>query len=337
MEYQEHTFLNSLLSDPSFENWVRKTNKNDLLFWNEWILSHPDQIETIDTARSIILGITFKSKGISSEEVDMALTAVLKKVNNTRSFTRPVVRSARVISLLKYGAAAAAALVLFVLIANMKVNTEVIHKTGYGETIDLTLFDGTSVTLNGNSEIRYDKKNSRSITLHGEAYFKVKSIPATHAKFWVNTEDLQVEVYGTQFQVNTRDMKTNVVLDEGSIHLLLKNGISKNMVPGDFVSFSKEKDQITHKKVTHELEYILWRKGTYIFNNTNLKEVMKYVEHTYGVSYEFADKELEAKKITGGIPNHNLNICLSAIEKSTGTKIVLKDKRLLITTNENLN
>jgi len=314
MKHLDETLLKSLLDDKSFENWVYKTNKNDTLFWNKWIENNPLKIETIESAKSLIKGISFKKTEVNDAQVNAALDRVLSKIEGTTAIA-PKKKSGKVKHLIF--SMAAAVLVLFGLFSYLNQSTLVIHKTGYGEIIDLKLLDGTSVTLNGNSEIRYDKKDSRDITLKGEAYFKVKPIPSTNAKFWVNTEDLRVEVYGTQFHVTTREEKTHVLLDEGSIELLLKNGESKKMVPGERLSFSKTSDKVVHEQLNKDLQYSLWRERTYLFNNTSLIEVMKYVKHTYGLQAEFVDKELEEKTISGGIPNHNLKICLSAIEKST--------------------
>ncbi len=326
MENNNQKLLQSLLTDPSFKNWVDKSNKNDILFWNNWILNHPKDIDIVDTAKSILTGISFNKSDLSPFKVHMAFEEVLNSIEakKRKAIKLPLKKSYWQFSI------AATVLVLIGLLFFLNQNTGVIHQTGYGEIIELKLQDGTLVTLNGNSQISYDKNNSRDITLKGEAYFKVKPIPTTNAKFWVNTQDLRVEVYGTQFHVNTRGEKTNVLLDEGSIHLLLENGGSRKMVPGEFVSFAKGQDLLTHEKINTELQYSSWKESTYIFNNIELNEVMKYVEQTYGIPYEFIDKELTLKTISGGIPNHDLKICLSAIEKSTGTRIVLKDKKLLI-------
>ena len=332
MNHLDQDLLKSLLDDSSFKNWIDKSNKNDILFWNNWITDNPTKIETIESAKAMILGITFKKTTLNDTRVNEALDKVLESINDSKSIqnrVRPKKHNPLIYSF------AALALIFFGLFMYTNQNSEVIHITGYGEIIDLKLLDGTMVTLNGNSEIRYDKNNSRNITLKGEAYFKVKPIPATNAKFWVNTEDLRVEVFGTQFHVNSREEKTDVLLDEGSINLLLKNGESKKMVPGELVSFSKSKKNTIHQKVSKNLKYSLWREGTYIFNNMSLLEVMEHIKHTYGLSSEFVDKELEQKTITGGIPNHDLKICLSAIEKSTGTRIVLKDEKLFIINNKN--
>ena len=124
-----------------------------------------------------------------------------------------------------------------------------------------------------------------------------------------------------------------MLLDEGSIHLVLENGITKEMKPGEYISFSKNTKVVTHKKVALNIPYSLWRDGTYVFNNSTLKEVMKNIEYTYGIKVNFKNKTLEEKLISGGIPNQNLKICLAAIAKSAGIKIIKKENFIEITTN----
>ena len=333
MKNMDQHFLDNLIKDQSFINWAKKSNRNDIQYWNSWISKNSEQIETLELAKSIVLGIRFKETVISEEKIDVELQKVLGTIQSKTKPVKSIFNYKK--TLLPYGIAATILIIigLFIGLKEYNANATTVHKTAYGEIINLTLPDGTSVVLNGNSIITYDKENSRDINLIGEAYFKVKPIPSTKAKFWVTTNDLKVEVYGTQFHVNTRDEKTDVVLDEGSIHLVLDNGITTKMIPGEFVSFSKNTENITHKKVNLKVPYSLWRDGTYIFNNLTLKEVMKNMEYTYGISTNFDTKELEEKLISGGIPNKNLKICLAAIEKSANVNIIQTNNTLTITNN----
>ena len=82
-------------------------------------------------------------------------------------------------SLWRWAAAAAAVLVLISaiwLIWGQKQNL-LTYETGFGETEEILLDDGTSVILNANSTIIWDSdwENSgiRSAELQGEAYFEV--------------------------------------------------------------------------------------------------------------------------------------------------------------------
>lgn len=336
MNNKEHFFLNKLLEDSSFANWAKGVNNNDIEYWNNWINNNPNYIDEVETAKAIILGIQFQQQLPNEQKVDDELSKILPLLKEESSELRSFSSKNRFKTFISL---ASAAIVLFMitwsgfqLYANF--NTTV-HRTNYGEIIDLKLPDGTTVVLNGNSEIKYKNNNTRNIYLQGEAYFKVKSIPATNAKFWVHTNDLKVEVLGTQFHVNTRKKNTKVVLDEGSIHLEFNNGDVKKMIPGELVSFSEDDKKLVHKKVSTETSYSLWKDGTYSFNETSLQEVMLNIEYTYGVKVEFDSPELKKLIITGGIPNQNLTICISAIEMVTGTRIIHRDNTLFIQKNLN--
>ncbi len=330
MDNIDQKLLENLLEDTSFINWAKKKNQNDINYWNSWISNNESKIETIDLAKSIVIGINFNKTELPNDTVEKELNKVLTTIDATFAIKKHKQTKKNILSYIPYGIAAVLAIIFVVLVSNN--NATITHETAFGEIINLTLPDGTSVVLNGNSFITYSKQNPRNVTLVGEAYFKVKPIPSTKAKFWVTTNDLKVEVYGTKFHVNTRDKKTDVVLDEGSIHLVLKNGVTKKINPGEFVSFSKETEKITHTKVSKKNPYKLWRNGTYIFNNQTLKTVMKNIESTYGLPIYFKEKNLEQIIISGGIPNQNIEICLKAIEKSAGIKLIKRNDSIVIST-----
>ncbi|WP_044397688.1 FecR family protein [Lacinutrix sp. Hel_I_90] len=329
-------FIEKLLNDDSFINWAKETNTNDISFWNAWIAKNPEHIDDIFTAKAMLLGVVFNIKPLDKNKINSELVTVLNRIDKPQKTNNN--NAQRYFKLRRFSRyAAVVAIALFVSIFGITTiysSKTVTHQTSFGEIIDLKLPDGTTVVLNGNSTIKYNKDEPRTVYLKGEAYFKVKSIPATKAKFWVNTQDLTVEVYGTQFNVNTRQEKTSVLLDEGSIHLLLKNGESKIMNPGEIASYSKENKKGSHKKITKKTSYASWKEGTYIFNNITLNEVMLHIENTYGTSYEFVDPSLKTKLVSGGIPNENLDICLLAIQKSTEVKIITKEDKLYIYNSE---
>ena len=200
MEDNKQYLLENLLNDTSFKNWVYKSNRNDTVFWNNWINNNPTYIEIIYTAKDIILGISFKKEELSEDFINQKLDLLLKHIEpnlSKKSITSNKFSSSRR-TLITYSLSVfAIALLFFFVFTSINSNNDVIHKTAYGEIINLKLPDGTTVVLNGNSELTYKNDNPRDVTLKGEAYFKVKSKPSTQAKFWVQTEDLKVEVFGT--------------------------------------------------------------------------------------------------------------------------------------------
>ena len=334
MQENKQHLLENLLNDTSFKNWVYKKNRNDIAFWNNWIANNAEYIDTIYAARDIVIGIRFNKSELSEDLINDKLDNVIHKITkNTESTIDNGATSKKKIKLIYATSVLLSGIILFFAANFFTATSEVIHKTGFGEIIDLKLPDGTTVVLNGNSELKYNKDNSRDVVLNGEAYFKVKSKPSTKAKFWVTTQDLKVEVFGTHFNVNTRNKKTDVLLDEGSISLLLENGNSTKMQPGEIVTYSKESDKIVHNKVNSNIKYTHWIDGTYIFNNVTLIEVMQYIENAYGIASEFKNPNTKNIVITGGIPNENLTICIMALEKASGVTIQKQNNKLLIIEN----
>ena len=334
MQENKQHLLENLLNDTSFNNWVFKKNRNDSAFWNNWISNNVEYIDTIYAARDIIIGIRFNKVEIDEGFVNNKLENVLNKINTNPKANKLDSFNSNKRNKILYTSSILACLVLIFFAFNyFSFSSEVIHKTGFGEIIELKLPDGTTVVLNGNSELQYEKENPRNVILNGEAYFKVKSKPSTKAKFWVTTQDLKVEVFGTHFNVNTRNKKTNVLLDEGAISLILDNGKLAKMKPGEIVTYSKENDAITHNKLNSTIKYTHWIDGTYIFNNVSLDEVMKYIENAYGIPSEFKNLKTKNIIITGGIPNENLKICIDAIEKASGITIKNQNNKLLIIDN----
>jgi transmembrane sensor len=81
-------------------------------------------------------------------------------------------------------------------------------QTEYGKLKQVLLPDSSSIVLNANSKIEYDKNWSkgkrREVWLEGEAFFDVRHLNqdttqvSTYDQFVVHTEDLDVEVLGKQ-------------------------------------------------------------------------------------------------------------------------------------------
>jgi ferric-dicitrate binding protein FerR (iron transport regulator) len=75
----------------------------------------------------------------------------------------------------KWSYAVAASIVLFIGYITFFNNT-IKNTTDYGEQLAITLPDNSEVVLNAKSTITYNKKdweNNRTLTLNGEAFFKV--------------------------------------------------------------------------------------------------------------------------------------------------------------------
>lgn len=105
--------------------------------------------------------------------------------------------------------------------------------------------DHSRVTLNANSRVTYYEETHpqpvREVFLEGEAFFSVvHQERASPVPFIVRTPDLTVQVLGTEFNVNTRRGRTQVVLDDGQIELQLPSEQKAAMKPGDLVEYEAQ-------------------------------------------------------------------------------------------------
>ena len=196
----------------------------------------------------------------------------------------------------------------------------------------MRLPDGSMVTLNANSSVTlsegWDKNRDREVWLKGEAFFKVQK-KDNKQKFIVHTDQFDIIVTGTQFNVVNRVDKMAVLLHEGSITLKTKDGNEVYLKPGDYFEFAGSKNEI-EKKDVKEVNVLAWKDKKLVFENTTLTELATILNHHYGVNVIIADDELKNKPITGILPNDNLDILTQALEATMDFKIQRKANELII-------
>jgi transmembrane sensor len=292
---KNYNTINDFLEDASFENWALQNNGTDINFWEFWIANNPDKNELVHKASDLVLGISFDKKFVSKEKVALEW----KKLESKIDFKKPKLNPKRKVKYLHAFSAAAASIAILVFIAVHFMNEKIIYKTNYGEILNIKLQDGSDVTLNSNSSLSYYENESRKVWLTGEAFFQVDKKVVTNAKFWVLTNDLSLEVYGTSFNVNTKKKKTDVYLEEGNIWLKFKNGDDKKMIPGNYISYSSKKNKILEdKNILNPIIKTSWKNGSLLFENLSLEKAMEKIEETYGYSIVFKDDKSKNTLIT---------------------------------------
>jgi transmembrane sensor len=172
----------------------------------------------------------------------------------------------------------------------------------FGKKSKLTLADGTTVWINAGSRFAFPQKfegNKREVYLDGEAYFEV----AKNKKqpFIVHSNDFQVEVLGTKFNVcgYSSDNYSETVLLEGSINISVKGRLFNEkllMEPNQKAVWSKDRKAISLTNEPVPELYIAWVEGWYQFSDENLEEVLRKVERYYNVTFQY-DQALISKAL----------------------------------------
>ena len=328
---KRYNTIHDFLEDASFKNWALQTNGTDINFWEFWIENNPSKKELVNKAKDLVLGVSFNKDLVGTEKVASEWKKLEAKIQAKKITPKLKAPKSKLRFFKQFSAAASILLVVSLGFYFANSNAKITHKTNYGEILNIKLQDGSDVTLNSNSRLSYYKNESRKVWLSGEAFFQVDKKVVTEAKFWVITKDLSVEVFGTSFNVNTKKKKTDVFLEEGNIWLKLKNGADKKMVPGNYISYSSEKNEILEdKSIFNPTIKTSWKDGSLLFENLSLVKAMEKIEESYGFSIVFKDEKSKKILITGAVPITNIDICIKAIEKSVDVIIVKKENSLII-------
>ncbi len=204
-----------------------------------------------------------------------------------------------------------------------------------GKTFELVLSDGTFVLLNPQSELTYpvkfDSTSTREVTLRGEGYFEVTK---SSNRFVVNTDNMKLQVYGTTFNVISRDyLPDEAVLVEGVVGITPKNSLDgKETVlhPGD-KSFVDKLGQVSVTQIDLA-EYTAKRNGYILFNGKTIKQVISSLELYYDVQFVVKNEAiLKKKEYVFSIKQHaSLREALDVIEFVSDVKFLIEGKEVKI-------
>ncbi|CCH00173.1 anti-FecI sigma factor, FecR [Fibrella aestuarina BUZ 2] len=191
----------------------------------------------------------------------------------------------------------------------------------FGQTTTITLADGSDVTLNAHSSLRVPRfgfgNSDRHVWLTGEGYFSVRHTTRDHT-FTVHTPNLDVQVLGTRFNVNTRSGQTEVVLDEGKVQLVQPKAPAHPLTlkPGDQATLA-EGDTAFHRRVVALPEQVAaYRQNRLVFTDTPLSKVASAIQDYYGIRVVVSSRELARRELTGTLPNNDLNVVLRSLSVS---------------------
>jgi len=193
-------------------------------------------------------------------------------------------------------------------------------ETAYGEVKLVILPDGSLVTLNANSSIKYSRftfgDGNREVFLKGEADFSVIHT-RSNQNFTVKTGNkLDVTVLGTQFSVYTRKANDKVVLRKGKVALAFdENKNKKHLIlqPGDEFTKNEGKNHIEHIADTEK--EVAWKNHDFLFEGTTLSEIAIMLNDDFGVTAHFDAEALADRKISGSFHAEKAEDLIDAISQ----------------------
>lgn len=204
-------------------------------------------------------------------------------------------------------------------------SSEVLYNTmttPKGRKYELILSDGTKVTLDAASSIRYPTVftgKERRVEITGQAYFEVTHDAAK--PFIVQKNEMSVQVYGTEFNVYAYDdeamIKTTLVRGSVEVSNSDPSGTLKTqlLTPGQQAITTKSGTIGLDKKADVE-QAIAWKNGFFQFRETDLKTIMRQIMRWYDVEVVY-DENIIDRYFTADISrDKNLSALLKILELS---------------------
>ena len=181
----------------------------------------------------------------------------------------------------------------------------------------LTLDDGSVVHLNNDTYLIYPEKpesKTREVILDGEAYFMVAKDAAR--QFIVHTKQGDVKVYGTEFNVSTRETEGTPA-----------SGEERHIEPGQKATLG---ETLTVETVDVE-QYVAWNTGKFAFQDWPLSRVMTVIAKWYGCKVAFADESLGAPRLSGNFDRYeDLSSTVESLAMVTGLDFDVQEGTIFI-------
>ena len=251
-----------------------------------------------------------------------------------------------------------------------KVNTSelIVPK---GSHAQFRLSDGTEVTLNAGSRLKYDNRfgiDERQVELEGEGYFKVAK--DVNRPFIVKTSFLNVRALGTEFNVKAYidDKTIETTLVEGSVTIESEIDKSKPeflvLKPNQKVTFYKEDLKITaetsdkrektgnnqeqqlqqkrsaevHGLVLENVDVapvISWKENRWIFEKKNLSDMATELERRFDIKIIIKSDRLKSFRFTGILLAEPVEQVLEVMSLTAPINFRLKGKVVTLYENKN--
>lgn len=195
------------------------------------------------------------------------------------------------------GAAIAASL-LAVLAPGLMIRLRADHRTGVAERRDVTLEDGTLVSLNAGSAIAlsYDDTKRQVTVLSGDAFFQVA--PDRHRPFSVKAEDMTIVDIGTAFVVDVGAETVSVAVESGAVQVSGVDRIDARLDPGGRLSVDRATG-LVHQDRIPTAQIAPWRSGQLLVDNVPISQLVERLRAYFPGYIVVRDHDLAANRVSG--------------------------------------
>ncbi|QKF72884.1 sigma factor regulatory protein, FecR family [Aliarcobacter faecis] len=203
------------------------------------------------------------------------------------------------------------------------------------KTIKEQLPDGSNILIDAKTNLNIEFFNDKRVVylVDGRAMFEVEK--DENRPFIIKSDDVNIEVVGTKFEVIHKKDTTTINVQEGRVktyhlgHFFdKKNEIF--LTKENSLTYSNDNGSTNQISIIKADTIAPWTENRVLLDKTKLKEALEEFSKYSDVSVVFSSKEIEDYLITGEFNSTQLDIFLKTVTKIYPIKIDKKEKELRI-------
>ncbi|WP_443937850.1 FecR family protein [Pedobacter sp. MW01-1-1] len=205
-------------------------------------------------------------------------------------------------------------------------------ETPKGGQYQIVLPDGSKVWLNAASSLKFPvsftSNTDRRVKLNGEAYFEI--VHDANKPFIVESKKQEVSVLGTHFNVKAyeNEASNETTLIQGKVKVsALDNQQSAIIQPNQQAIIDGGAVRIKH--VDANLA-VAWKNGLIVFEQEDIREIMKVIARWYDVDVEFQSNS-SFEHFSGSISRFsNISDVLRMLQLTNKVKFEVRGRRVIV-------
>jgi ferric-dicitrate binding protein FerR (iron transport regulator) len=318
---REHLILKSL------EGIISDEEQREL---NAWLAISAENKKLADDMQRIW---QIRKKDVSIRDFDSEgeLIRLMTSIHAEKASTK-VIGMSRAVWL--KAAAAFALLVISSFIIYLRFYPQRIVHIASENAVHVLLPDNSSVWLNANSTLAYEKDfnvSHRSIELKGQAFFDVVKNP--DKPFIIDAEQARIQVVGTSFDVRAynTDSHTEVFVMTGLVKF---SGLSVESEPitlkAGETGVLRKMDDLISKKAEDDPNILAWKEKRLSFRKTSLRDVVRTLQRYFRVDISVANEKLLDCRFTSAFNDPTLTEVIDALTISLDLKVIRQNNGYIL-------
>jgi transmembrane sensor len=208
-------------------------------------------------------------------------------------------------------------------LTSKEITWEITHAKN--EVVDVSLPDGSSVAVNRNSTLKWQKDlpgSNREILLEGEALFNVTYNP--QKPFIVTVDGVKIKVLGTSFNVLNNKEKNEIVTGVTRGKVVMYTSQKQVVIEAGMTGIYRwQTNELILVKIKDE-NNIAYATRTLTFSAATLKEVSEQLSKAYGVQFVFENEKIQECRLTTEYQNKSLPFIMDVISESLNISYRIK-------------